>query len=444
MNVSDLDEQEHKLNESARPVGDDNATVESVNSSGGPEVIPNNDVQLEAVGSNLQHSVQSSEKDCDTSILDSNKVDYEEDESVKRNWTERTEVVEDSLKSPGENQLILNEDATKNLQTERNDCQQQQQQQQKVTNEGDCATCKGDDKKYHTKLVIDDKEMSSVDFSNCDKKFNGDEMAELNSRNVQCVDGGNQFLSSINEIVEEIVNLALNASLDKAFTSTCVETPLEDHAVQEEGQGTLKSCTETFTATEGLPRLDEHLVTGIETFPETAGLPSVSVDNSGQHCFNNSAGTRREENDQENEGCCSDSTEENGAEEVMALAVTNGENVDEFEEDSGEEHETLTLQPAYHPSPGECSVMSCLSQFCASEMLDGNNKFACEECSKRAQRLNKGKGASAAKDDNKDDDSGESSSEGQLRVSVIAHLPLNSIREMSICCVACSTSTFVA
>lgn len=456
MNVSDMDEQEHKLNESVGQMGNDNATEESFNSSGGPEVIPNNDVQLEGVGSNLQHSrAQSSEKDFDTSILDSNRVDYEEDDTVKRDGKERAGVLEDSLKCPGENQVTLNEDAAKNLQTERNDCQQ------KVTNQGDCVTCEGDGKQYQPKLLSDDREVSSMDFSNCNEKIHADEMAELNSRNLQCVDGGNTFSptessdcnlqnelqvslnepeaklaidgtqegvwSNIRAILEEIVSLALTSNLDKASTSTCVENPLEDHAVQDEEKGILKNCSETFTATEGLPQLDEHPVTGIET----EGLPpgefkTVSVDNSEQHCINNNVGTRREENEQEYQGCCSDSTEENGTKEAMELAVTNRENCDECETDSGEESETgyrsrksLTLQPAYHSSPGECSVMSCLSQFCASEMLDGNNKFACEECSKRAQRVNEGKGTSAAKDDNRDDDSGDSSSEGQLRVSVI-------------------------
>lgn len=456
MNVSDMDEQEHKLNESVGQMGNDNATEESFNSSGGPEVIPNNDVQLEGVGSNLQHSrAQSSEKDFDTSILDSNRVDYEEDDTVKRDGKERAGVLEDSLKCPGENQVTLNEDAAKNLQTERNDCQQ------KVTNQGDCVTCEGDGKQYQPKLLSDDREVSSMDFSNCNEKIHADEMAELNSRNLQCVDGGNTFSptessdcnlqnelqvslnepeaklaidgtqegvwSNIRAILEEIVSLALTSNLDKASTSTCVENPLEDHAVQDEEKGILKNCSETFTATEGLPQLDEHPVTGIET----EGLPpgefkTVSVDNSEQHCINNNVGTRREENEQEYQGCCSDSTEENGTKEAMELAVTNRENCDECETDSGEESETgyrsrksLTLQPAYHSSPGECSVMSCLSQFCASEMLDGNNKFACEECSKRAQPVNEGKGTSAAKDDNRDDDSGDSSSEGQLRVSVI-------------------------
>lgn len=446
MNVSNLDEQDHSLNESVGPVGNNNAAETPVNPSGGLEVIPNNDIQLEGVGSNLQHSTQSSEKDCDTSIFDSNKVDYEGDETVKRNGTERTGAAKDSLKNPGESQVILNEDAVKNLQSERNGYQQET-----------CVSCEGDDQQRQPNLLSADQEMSSTDCSNCDKKINGDEMAELNSRNLQCVDGGHQslptessdcklkielqvsqnepevklasdvtqsVLSSINEIVDEIVNLALNTSLKKAFTSNCEENPLGDNTVREEGKGTLQNCSETFTATEGLPQRDENFVAGSETFAETEGLPpgdlkTVTVD-SPEHCLNNSLGTRHQENDQGNQECCSDSTKENGAEEAMDFAVTNGENCNESEADCEEEDETdcrsrkrLTLQPAYHPSPGECSVMSCLSQFCASEMLDGNNKFACEECSKRAQRVNEAKGARAAKDKNKNNDSGDSSSEGE-------------------------------
>lgn len=455
MNVSDLDEQEHSLNESVGPEGNNNAAETPVDSSGGVEVLPNNDIQLEGVGSNLEHSTQSSEKDCDTSIFDSNIVGYEEDETVKRKCTERTGAAEDSLKILGENQVILNEDAVKNLQSERNGYQPET-----------CVSCEGDDQQHEPNLLSADKEISSTDCSNCDKKINGDEMAKLNSRNLQCVDGGHQSLPtessdcklknelqvsqnvpevkltndvtqsvllSVNEIVDEIVNLALNTSLEKAFTSTCEENPLGDNAVHEEGNGTLQNCSETFAATEGLPQCDANFVAGSETFAETEGLPpgdlkTVTVD-SREHCFNNIVGIRREENDQDNQGCCSDSTKENGAEEAMDLAVTNGENCNESEADSEEENDTdcrsrkpLTLQPSYHLSPGECSVMSCLSQFCASEMLDGNNKFACEECSKRAQRVNEAKGARAAKDKNKNDDSGDSSSEGELRISVIGYL----------------------
>ncbi|XP_076373388.1 ubiquitin specific protease 16/45 isoform X2 [Tachypleus tridentatus] len=41
-----------------------------------------------------------------------------------------------------------------------------------------------------------------------------------------------------------------------------------------------------------------------------------------------------------------------------------------------------TLSPRYHPAAHECSVMSCLNQFTAPELLTGNNKFGCENCTR--------------------------------------------------------------
>ena len=44
---------------------------------------------------------------------------------------------------------------------------------------------------------------------------------------------------------------------------------------------------------------------------------------------------------------------------------------------------TSTLVPRYHPSGHECSVLSCINQFTAMELLTGNNKFGCEKCTFR-------------------------------------------------------------
>ncbi|XP_071485111.1 ubiquitin carboxyl-terminal hydrolase 16-like, partial [Diadema antillarum] len=41
-----------------------------------------------------------------------------------------------------------------------------------------------------------------------------------------------------------------------------------------------------------------------------------------------------------------------------------------------------TLAQRYQPKNQECSVMSCLNQFTAPELLTGSNKFGCETCSK--------------------------------------------------------------
>ena len=41
-----------------------------------------------------------------------------------------------------------------------------------------------------------------------------------------------------------------------------------------------------------------------------------------------------------------------------------------------------SIAPRYRTQPGECSVYSCLTQFTAPELLTGNNKWACEKCTK--------------------------------------------------------------
>ncbi|KAK3098342.1 hypothetical protein FSP39_018619 [Pinctada imbricata] len=40
----------------------------------------------------------------------------------------------------------------------------------------------------------------------------------------------------------------------------------------------------------------------------------------------------------------------------------------------------VTLGPRYVPSSRECSIMSCLHQFTSAELLTGNNKFGCSNC----------------------------------------------------------------
>jgi len=42
-----------------------------------------------------------------------------------------------------------------------------------------------------------------------------------------------------------------------------------------------------------------------------------------------------------------------------------------------------SIAPRYQASSGECSVYSCLTQFTAPELLTGNNRWACEKCTKR-------------------------------------------------------------
>lgn len=42
-----------------------------------------------------------------------------------------------------------------------------------------------------------------------------------------------------------------------------------------------------------------------------------------------------------------------------------------------------TMSARYMCERGECSVQSCLNQFTTPELLTGNNKVGCEECTKR-------------------------------------------------------------
>ncbi len=52
---------------------------------------------------------------------------------------------------------------------------------------------------------------------------------------------------------------------------------------------------------------------------------------------------------------------------------------------------TSTLVPRYQPVGHECSVLSCINQFTAMELLTGNNKFGCEKCTLRKHGRQQGK-----------------------------------------------------
>ncbi|XP_060077798.1 ubiquitin carboxyl-terminal hydrolase 16-like [Ylistrum balloti] len=52
---------------------------------------------------------------------------------------------------------------------------------------------------------------------------------------------------------------------------------------------------------------------------------------------------------------------------------------------------TLTLGQRYQPSSRECSIMSCLHQFTSAELLTGNNKFGCANCTRIKNKQNPNK-----------------------------------------------------
>lgn len=53
-----------------------------------------------------------------------------------------------------------------------------------------------------------------------------------------------------------------------------------------------------------------------------------------------------------------------------------------MEEDEEEDY-TNTISARYQCEDGEYSVQSCLNQFTACELMTGNNKVSCEQCTKR-------------------------------------------------------------
>ena len=58
----------------------------------------------------------------------------------------------------------------------------------------------------------------------------------------------------------------------------------------------------------------------------------------------------------------------------------------------GQHKSVNTLRDRYHPNAGECSIESCLHQFTAAELLTGNNKFGCKNCTKLNHKHNPNKG----------------------------------------------------
>ena len=71
-----------------------------------------------------------------------------------------------------------------------------------------------------------------------------------------------------------------------------------------------------------------------------------------------------------------------------------------------------SISPRYHAKSGECSIYSCLTQFTSPELLTGNNKWACERCTKIQAEKRKNNAAVQSEDisdaNNEDDEDEES------------------------------------
>ncbi|KAJ9599462.1 hypothetical protein L9F63_010077 [Diploptera punctata] len=52
---------------------------------------------------------------------------------------------------------------------------------------------------------------------------------------------------------------------------------------------------------------------------------------------------------------------------------------------------SATVSPRYQCDDGECSIQSCLNQFMAIELMTGNNKVGCENCTQRQNQGKEGK-----------------------------------------------------
>ena len=291
----------------------------------------------------------------------------------------------------------------------------------------------------------------------------------------------NQSLSpSENEIVEGMDQLTVNMSIkrddedfhtesvsndlsEKGGTSqdggrgslavkdeniSSADIPSNDGTFQDGERDSLAVKDENISSANDIPRDNsEGLTTTVneETSPTSVAMKSSSNE-LGEHLLE----TKTSENVTDHATVDQDSTIESkisANEQNVSDFVHKGENEaeekteineqisDEPETDSEEEHEydseansTLTLQPSYHPSPGESSVMSCLSQFCAPELLDGNNKFACEECSKRAQRSKNKKGSNVNGNEGSTDDKDSDSDDGKYKSCSQGHLTWSGVQ----------------
>jgi len=102
---------------------------------------------------------------------------------------------------------------------------------------------------------------------------------------------------------------------------------------------------------------------------------------------------KSEEATQELEGEVEDTVESNDSSmnTDQTESYDTGEDVADIEsEEENGDNDVDTVGPEYLCKPGECSIMSCLRQFTNKDVLEGNNKFRCEECTKRRKDPSEG------------------------------------------------------
>ena len=476
MNVSDLDgsdnEKEQKLNKEDGL--DRNNVTEALVSARDQvsEEIPNNDAQVQDEKCNLQHLQASGEAySASTGSLDTNNTECEQELLETENEVSRMD-----MSNSGKTEIIswqLNSEYSQRNTEEI--ARQDPSPTGSVKLFSGVQTSDSEKEEQHSLEEMDVNQANDVSTnvsSSVNEIVEGTGNLALNAtlaKESKVVNGtsdvNERILSNAEEIVQGMGDLTLNAILEKAsddvrtesvssnssvdcklnsihdasLSLSCTENPSKDNAVRDEGGESVEIKDEILALVESLPGGNaENIATPVDenmssTYRST-NISSSEAERDEIEAKANESDTERVKTDQD---CAqemeitanlrpSESAKGNDIEDAA-----NGSISDECGTDTEEDHgrdsvanRCLKLQPAYHPSPGECSVMSCLNQFCAAELLDGSNKFACEECSKRAQGLkNQDKGSNRANKETNDDDKDDDSDDGKLKFRIIVCYP---------------------
>lgn len=399
------DEQEGNLHEEA---DHNSATEEQANDAGDRwrEETPDNDAHAQDEKNRSQNS-QESGGNCNADISDGEKRECGGDYPDVESGGLSVEMSNDEQK-----EVISSQTNSENFET----------------NAEDLST--GHDSSANHSVV----QLSLAITSDAPNEEKPDKHSDNESKMAETGESGGSVLLSTTDIVERMDKLTLNADLDKELDDFQLGGASSDSSVncsfRTVGDASL-SLDRNEISQRDFARVDEDLALK-DCLPggnsETVVTSLNEKDSSRSRLANEEeTGTaesqanenvkddqdvKREIEITENREAWSGSSLGNETKETLNKAAKSESISEENESDSDEQLEPdsqanrgLTLQPAYLPSPGECSIMSCLSQFCAAELLDGSNKFACEECSRRVQQSKKNNGPGTAGEERNSDGS---------------------------------------
>ncbi|XP_065057569.1 ubiquitin carboxyl-terminal hydrolase 16-like isoform X2 [Rhopilema esculentum] len=77
----------------------------------------------------------------------------------------------------------------------------------------------------------------------------------------------------------------------------------------------------------------------------------------------------------------------NDSESVEEVTEQHSEDDNGSDEEEMKSNNVSTFSPEYKCKSGECSILSCLHQFTAKDVLEGNNRFRCDECTKKRNEV---------------------------------------------------------